>query len=166
MSAVYGDRSYYYSNSDRELEDSTIEVFTNTGRTKNYNLSVGALRKLTFMKHNYYYVGGNVGAGQVIQSYASYRGLYFLDSTALANGAYFTGEQIDGSEEYRNFNLFSMTSRVYLGADVPILDRLTLNMECGIGASLSIYPNSGVHVNSRMHASAGFRYRFGAALKE
>jgi len=165
-SLVYGDRYDYYSYSNREIVDSTMEIFSNSGQTKSYNLSVGALRKLTFMKHNYYYIGGNVGAGRVIERHSSYRELYFLDSTALTYGVYQPGEQIEGSEAHANYNLFTVTSRLYLGADVPLLDRLTLNMECGLGAALSFYPNSSVYLNSRLYASAGLRYRFGRDLKE
>lgn len=163
---VYGERFDFYSFTDPEVGDSTIEIFTNSGQTKAFNLSLGVIRKLTFMKHNYYYVGGNLGAGQTREWHTESRGLYFLDSTALTYGVYQAGEAIEDSELYFGRDLFSMVTKLYLGADVPILDRLTLNMECGIGSNLSVYPNASLYFTSRVYAAAGLRYRFGRDLKE
>lgn len=163
---TYGTRFDYYTYSHVAVEDSLITYYTNTGETISYNISVGAMRKLNFMKHNYYYLGANIGVGGLRDRNSSYRNTYTLDSTALTYGVYQPGEDVDGWDTHNSYNSFSTVSRVYLGADVPILDRLSLNMEAGIWANMSFYQNNSVYFNSRLYASAGLRYRFGRDLKE
>lgn len=131
-----------------------------------YGISFGAQRRLNFMKHNYYYVGVNLGFGttQVRNTYN--RMVYVIDfdpsSPANAYSLPPVGDIIEKALTVDNDISLNLRNHLCVGADVPVLDKLSLNLEIGVISDLQ-FPD-GLYLDQFQmmpYASGGLRYRFG-----
>lgn len=157
-------------NSSFSLEpgDSTYTSYSYNYNNMFYGVTFDAVRKLNFMKHNYYYAGASLGVTSLQRSYNSISARYeavYLDSTNTYMPA--IGDLLESESTQTLSNGIMGRSRIFVGADVPIFDRLTLNVEVGFDAALTriVYPSAEPFVfmygSFTGFVSGGLRYRFG-----
>ncbi|MDB2656590.1 hypothetical protein N9Y60_00895 [Crocinitomicaceae bacterium] len=166
--AYFGRRTFnsYYGN--YIVQDSIYESYSTQYSQNSYGIDLGAVRKLSFMKHNFYYVGGSVGVGVTTFSSNNRRTLYIpvLPDPGVAYGYNFPppiDQVIELDQSGYVNNTIHIKSRIFVGADVPIIDRLSLNVELGV--ALDVRQGFGSELFNIWdvpgYASGGLRYRFG-----
>lgn len=164
VTASYG--QYGNGNYSLQLEDGDTTYIANSYYYdfQHYSLMVDVVRKLSFMKHNFYYVGASIGGGAIQRNYNSYWARYEAAGDASSSLFPNVGEEIESERYYDHGGGVSGRARLYVGADVPILDRLTFNLEVGTGLAIARYDSSfsGYSYWSGS-VTGGLRYRFGKA---
>lgn len=163
--AYFGIRNSYYSNGDYIIQDSIYEINSLQLQYHSYGIDFGAIRKLSFMKHNFYYVGGSFGVGATTRSQHYSRMTYETSSGSPAPpyGVYPLLENLIDSEHNTIIgNSMNVNTRLFIGADVPIVDRLTFNFELGIAGSLEVNTQDQFAIiEIPGYLTGGLRYRFG-----
>ncbi len=166
-SAHFGSRSRYYNEGEYLIQDSLYELYSTAYHQRTYGIDLGAVRKLSFMKHKFYYVGGSVGVGTTAYSTHNERMVY----TPILTDPTFTygigipppiDEIVDSEYHATVRNTLHVKSRLFTGVDVPIVDRLTFNFELGIMFDMEF--DNMYHVvygNIPGYLRGGIRYRFG-----
>jgi len=145
--------------------DSTIAYVDQNSITKAFTVSIGALRKFHLMEHNFYYAGANIGYGGAVNDFATYRNVYLVDSTQLFFGEYFQTNVLDRTETHQRTNYHLATTRLYLGADVPIFGRFSLNVETGYRGMLAMSSQNIGIFDLQFFATGGLRFQFGGKAK-
>lgn len=167
-SAHFGIRSTYndygaYVSSD----SSTYELRSTEFRFHTYGIDFGAIRKLNFMKHNYYYVGGNAGVGAITRVRHNSRTLYEPNTDSGFSNSFFPlhpliGEILESEYNVAISNAMNVKARLFTGLDVPIVDRLIFNFELGLLFDMQF---SGVDQFAILqipgYLTGGLRYNFG-----
>lgn len=141
--------------------DTTYQTIYNMYQRSFYSLSVGGLRKFSFMKHNFYYAGATIGARFENYNSSTNISVYDLDSSFSPSYwyGYYAAPFEPGTSEY-NYSALAMTSKLYVGANVPIVDRLSFTVEGGFNYSLEARTNY-FRSSLAFYTSFGLRYNFG-----
>ncbi len=160
-SANYGNVNHF-SNVAYPISDTVIAYNFHNYNTRYVGGSIGVQRRLNFMKHNFYYVGATIGGGGINRDFRTFKTTMKVDSAAGAFYPY--GDVVSEEESVVRSNDFFTKTKLYLGADVPIVNRLSLNCELGLNFGVSKW--SAYSFNSYVFemflvANAGLRYRFG-----
>jgi hypothetical protein len=165
VGGYYGDQSHFSWNG-AYLNDSTYESFTHQITLRAYGVTFGAQRKLNFMKHNFYYVGTDIGVGITNRKFTFSRFVFVPEGDQTSPSPFFPGigEVLENEFEVSSNNAFNLNNRLFVGADVPIVDRLSFNLEVGMVVNLESANYNGYstnYVDLLAFASGGLRYRFG-----
>ncbi len=163
LTGYYGSRSNGFSNFGYVIPDSTFEIESSQFSRNSYGGSFGVQRQLNFMKHNYYYVGASLGGSSVAYRSFYRRSIYETIENPQSSSPFpELGDEIESEDFSLLWNTFSINTRIYVGADLPLIDRLYLNFELGLIAE---YEVNNMHQFSYIHLPAyftgGIRYRFG-----
>lgn len=162
MYGIEGNR-YYYEN--LLPGDTTFESVSNQYLSRNSSISIGAVRKFSFMKHNFYYVGAAIGGGYQVRTFTTYENVYELDPSVPTSPPYFFYYSGDGPIETTKYedkySNYSLISRLYFGVNVPIIDRVAVNFEGGMRNEIGGVYNSFVRVDFGFYGTVGLRYNFG-----
>lgn len=154
----FGSRGDYFYG-ERWDSDSTYLAQSSTVMNNYFSGAIGVNRKFTFMKHNYYYAGAMIGGGTRSQHWSIWEGKYSIaDSTTNQPPFPFEPMQETYSATVRNYATFN--TRLYLGGDFPILDRLSLNVEAGLFCNLETVETFRYFYLSGF-VTGGLRYSFG-----
>lgn len=148
---------YYYG--ERWDSDSTYIANSSMVQNNYFSGMIGINRRFNFMKHNFYYAGAMLGGGSRSQQWNVWEGKYLIaDSTA--NQPPFPYEPMEQTYTATVRNFVTFNSRLYLGGDFPILDRLSLNVEAGLFCSVESFQIFRYfYLNA--FVTGGLRYSFG-----
>lgn len=113
------------------------------------------------MKHNFYYAGATIGARFENYNSSTNISVYDLDSSFSPSYwyGYYAAPFEPGTSEY-NYSALAMTSKLYVGANVPIVDRLSFTVEGDFNYSLEARTNY-FRSSLAFYTSFGLRYNFG-----
>jgi len=163
--AYVGTESIYFSDGDYLIQDSLYEMNSSEYRYNTYGVEFGAIRKLNFMKHNFYYVGASAGFGGATRS-SHYNRMVFTvkdaDPTMPAAPFPYLDEVVDSEYSATIDNAMAAKSKLFVGADFPILDRLSFNCELGMMMNFEFYAKDKFnYFTGAGYFSGGLRYNFG-----
>lgn len=161
VGAYFGSNNSFVYNGTY-LNDTTYQAISHQFDMMSYGVSFGMQRKLNFMKYNFYYVGADLGVGAVSRKYTNSRFVYDVDPTST-DLIIFTN-LIEDEQNVNLSNALNVNTRLFAGADVPIVDRLALNLEIGLLSGVESSRINGIqttYFNLIAYASGGLRYRFG-----
>ncbi|GAB5416374.1 MAG: hypothetical protein Crog3KO_09880 [Crocinitomicaceae bacterium] len=163
LTGYFGNKNNYYSNFGFVIPDSTFEIESSQFRRNSFGATFGIQRQLNFMKHDYYYAGASLGGGSVSYSSHYRRTTYAASEDSIYSGPFpQLGEELESESQTYVNNAFNINTRIYIGADVPIIDRLYLNFELGLIAELEINNvQQFSYISIPGYFSGGIRYRFG-----
>lgn len=163
----FGTRATYYSNGDYLIQDSIYELFSTEYRVNSFGIDFNAIRKLSFMKHNFYYVGGSLGVGSTVRRTRDTRTVYEPMEMSPGQQWYgppFIGEVIESETYVTLRNSMNFNSRLFVGLDVPIVDRLSFNFELGISLDAEVGNTDQfnyVSLSVPGYVAGGLRFNFG-----
>jgi len=153
---------------DYLIQDSLYQSFTNDFQRLSYGLSFGAQRRLNFMKHDFYYVGANLGLGTTRYRNTDVRMIYepYFDQGISFSvfGPPPVGEVLERETTVSLQNAINVTNHIYVGADVPLVNHLSVNLEIGVVSALEVLNSSDITLTTIQLApfvSGGLRYSFG-----
>lgn len=166
VTGQYGSSGNSYYNEKYSLQDSTnYEISVSGYSYDHYGLSIGLRRNLSFMKHNYYYVGAGLGGGYTELVYSSFSALYEVEPSSDSYPVF--GDLLESEDERQITKGWHSTARIYTGLDIPILDRLSLNLELGILNNLTGMPESSWMSNTIYgYVSGGLHFNIGKSDSE
>lgn len=163
VEGTYGGRSSGTYSNQFVYPDSLFEVVSNNYNRSTIGLNFGAQRRLSFMEHNFYYVGASVGVGTTIFESRYNRTLYLAEENEDPNVFFPNILDVVETESSRSTdNIVSVKSKLFVGADFPLVNRLNLNFELGMNADMDVYTTLPFStLNMHGYFVGGLRYQFG-----
>jgi hypothetical protein len=160
---TYGGRSSNTQNSQFIFPDSLYEAVFSDSRRSSFGLNLGAQRRLSFMKHDFYYTGASLGF--YTSEYRSQydRVLYLANEGQDPENPFPDIIDVLETETINtSYNSVGVKAKLFVGADFPLTDRLNLNFELGMNADYDIPTTQNFRtMNMNMYFLGGLRYQFG-----
>lgn len=158
--------SGWYMDSERHEgqihEDSLIYYSSTRVNESSNSLNIGVQRKLGLFETDMFYGGATIGLGYKKYSGWHSSGVYQIDSTQMNPSPVNFTSEVYSSETISSTRTLSAQLTLSIGMDVPLSERLYLNVELGlISAYRSLMNSSSSFFEQYMSFSGGLRYSFG-----